>query len=339
MYDPFITAEKQLMELLQCDNVKTVSKSASSRSSVERLSIRSKPGSKPNTKPVTKPLTKPTLNNKTKTENKTNLNKQMKSRKPKTDLNEQLFNDSFEALENLINDNFDDDKVKERKYSDDLTTIDPILINETDNLIIPVGLLPPSDEYTPPTDGDIDPYSVNYDRTMSESETRLSVDQNTDIDLERLILEGSGGGVDSLLIDSINSNNLNSSMDVNSSPTKDSKNKVIPIKRSVSLVNPVIKARSMKNRQDIKDFLHAKSPTANDFPDAYEDYKRYEAALDHGHDESSEEAAPDTSPSPPPPRHSPLQKHHLPGKLSGDSAYGRYVLKILVMFTVNFVLN
>lgn len=295
-YDPLATAERQLLELLQCDNVKTVSKSASSRSSVERLSIRSKP--------VTKT---------TKTIKNINNNPIKPTKKPikknQNALKNQQFRDSFEALENLINDNFTTEK--ERKYSDDITSIDPILINEKDDLVIPIGLLP-SDE-TPPTDGDGDVYSLRYDQTMSDTEKRL----DAEMDLERLmsVLEGGGGAEVDVI--GICSNVLNSSMEAISSG--DGKKKTMPIKRSISLTNPVVKARSMKNRQDIQDFLHAKSPNTSDFPDVYEDYKRYEAALDDNVDgDSSEEAVPpDTSPSPPPPV---VQK---PGKLSGDSAYGR----------------
>lgn len=102
--------------------------------------------------------------------------------------------DEFEMLENLINDHFNDEKdnfflnkqnkddlnliLNERKYSDDLSSIDSSLINEHDNLSIPEhfqldSYSPTSTEDTDTTiqnDDDVDLFSLQYDKKISKIE-------------------------------------------------------------------------------------------------------------------------------------------------------------------------
>jgi hypothetical protein len=107
----------------------------------------------------------------------------------------ELVEDDFEILENLINKQFNDNGdfflslnkdskdgfnliLNERKYSDDMSSIDSSLINETDNLSIPEHFK--LDHYSPTSTEDtdttiqndnVDLYSLEYDKKI---ETQLN---------------------------------------------------------------------------------------------------------------------------------------------------------------------
>lgn len=321
-----MTAERQLLELLSDDKTSV----KSSRSSIDKTKLKK---SNVTRKTATSSVTTKTTSSKTKIISTKN--------KVFSELPDKLLHDSFEAIENYINDNFGKNdcdnikngnkksfpEIKERKYSDDMTVIDPKLINENDNLTIPDNLV--LDDYSPT---DVDPYSVQYDKKISVTEPMFPkiTEKNRKHPIDELDLDEFMSTFNDdefylqLIPPDVGSNKIildnNSPLNSSSPPVKSPENKkyLSPLKHPVS--NPIVKARSMKNRQDIQDFLHVKdkSPGKKDepaFPDAYEEYQRYEAALgvnDHG-DGSSDNDDVKINPSPPP----------ILGKISGDSAYGR----------------
>ncbi|XP_063917808.1 uncharacterized protein LOC135133350 isoform X5 [Zophobas morio] len=169
-YDPFVSAERQFMELLECDAFK----------------------------PLTSP-TKPHLRPHTAANNSVKLpaKKFVKSAgapapkrasvidPPACFQDPDAADDDFEILENLINDQFNNDEffltlnkhnkdefnviLNQRKYSDDMSSVDSNLINENDNLSIPEhfkfgNYSTESSEDTDTTlQNDVDVYSLQYD--------------------------------------------------------------------------------------------------------------------------------------------------------------------------------
>lgn len=121
---------------------------------------------------------------------------------PPYDFQDESYEDSFEMLENIINSNESDmntdqllqllknqknsnrnsDSIslssflKERKYSDDMSSIDPRLINENDNLSIPENF----NQHSPsPTmfESSFDPYSIQYDKQFQELESSTPLEK------------------------------------------------------------------------------------------------------------------------------------------------------------------
>lgn len=322
--------------------------------------------------------------------------------------NTHLLQDNFEMIENFINDNYINDDCKkpesknikskqsmklnnnnksgtnemlslnsilaERKYSDDMTSIDPNLINENDNLDIPDKL--PVDNDSPAScNNDIDHYSVQYDKNISMLEPlvlakteinnmkrSVSMQENQpldDIDFEEFIssfedddtfptlknfLHGSktdsNTPIKKVLKKSTHS--LNSSFGKNSSQKVDNKKQSLsPLKRSISLSNPVVKARSMKTKQDIQDYLHVReqpgskkilekeklkpvnSPKLLEEPynqNPYEEFKKYNDGYKRdNHRRPSGDVEDNSSIED---NHSEVERKHIT-KFSRDSAYGR----------------
>lgn len=145
------------MELLQCDDFKPFTP-----------------------QPITRPHTTDTNNfNNNKITNKKTIksaditDKRSSVINPPSPFDDEMtaFNDNFELIENFISDNFSnlsENNEKNlflnnnrRKYSDDMSSIDPKLINENDDLSIPEHLK---------SDFDIDPFSLQYDQSISAFE-------------------------------------------------------------------------------------------------------------------------------------------------------------------------
>lgn len=304
------------MDLLQCDKprspltpAKTTSrnKTTTPQRHVRLSSISS-------IKPVSQSKSSPSSNKKTKSP---------KVSKP----------DDFEIIENYINDHYGKDdsldnklntqhnhdliNSNERKYSDDFSTIDPLLINENDNLTIPDNLI--IESYSP---NEVDVYSIQYDKKISATEPLtfpkidLQHSQNIDdIDFDEL-MSALNDDCDEMLLVLDTKTELSCSTGMNKSPGVESK-KLTSIKRSVSLTNPVKKARSMKTKQDIHEYLHGTTTAGSLFPhdhDIYEEYKKYEQ--EYLKDKAAGTFPMDNSPSP-------ISAATFTVKPSGDSAYGR----------------
>lgn len=214
------------------------------------------------------------------------------------------------------------------------------MINENDNLKIPDNLL--IENYSPTEDH----YSVQYDNKIEEprSITKNISDTIDDIDFDEFM---NSFNDDEFILPircssaSTKISILTSSTGLSPSPpppviknSPENHKQTNSIKRSVSLSNPVVKARSLRTKQDIQDYLH---PTKNDkntdsFPpdhDMYDEYKRYEEQyrekthMDHStgrkdsgrtRNENGSECNFNVSPS--------HVQQNL-NKLCGDSAYGR----------------
>lgn len=234
--------------------------------------------------------------------------------------------DEFETIENLINDEYRKNSIKvdnkiddinlneSSKYNEDYS-IDPLLINETDNLSIPDNFL--IESYSPE---DVDVYSIQYDKKISSTEPIMFPKINSkqenfdDIDFDEL-MSALNDDYDEMLLVLGTKNELNNcSSGLNKTPGNLEKKNLAPLKRSVSLSNPVVKARSMKNKQDIHEYLHGTAATGELFSqdhDIYEEYKKYEQE----YLKEKAQGTVDKSPSPVTPAAF--------GKPSGDSAYGR----------------
>lgn len=303
------------MELLTCDKPKTPSLQPNNRSPSNKTAAqRNVRLSSSNTlKPIIQSQHTPSNNRMTKT---SNLSK----------------SDEFEQIENLINDQYrKTDKIEnknaeremnsnDRKYSDDFTSIDPSLINENDNLSIPDNLI--IDNYSP---AELDLYSVQYDNKISSSESTTfpkiisnhADDSFDDIDFDELMSALNDDCDEMLLVLGTKSELNNCSSGLSQSPGIETKKLLVPIKRSLSMSNPVVKARSMKNKQDIQDYLHGTTASGDLFTqdhDIYEEYKKYEQQ----YLKEKAQAVKPTDKSP-----SPISATAF-GKPSGDSAYGRY---------------
>lgn len=203
-YNPFLSAERQLLELLECDDFQ--------------------PYSTESTQSITRPQTTNITHNKSSNSDKKtpaksapkDVNKRASVIDPPPDFVDKLsaLDDNFALIESFLNDNevfnnqkrqiddlFSNGKVNDnnsfnlRKYSDDSSSIDPDLINENDNLSIPDHLKysPTStlDNYssdaTLQNDTDVDHYSIQYDKKISSLEPYVQPKTETDKQLKRSV--------------------------------------------------------------------------------------------------------------------------------------------------------
>lgn len=303
------------MELLNCDKPKTPllqpnNKSPLNKTTTPQRNVRL---SSLNTlKPITQSQYTPSNNRISKTSNL--------SKSDEFEQIENLINDEYRKHEKIDNKNTENEiNSNERKYSDDFTTIDPLLINENDNLSIPDNLL--IENYSP---GDVDAYSIAYDKKISCTDPvtfpkiiTKSHESFDDIDFDELMSSLTDDCDEMLLVLGTKSELKNCSSGLNKSPERESKKFLAPIKRSVSLSNPVVKARSMKNKQDIHEYLHGTGPSGDLFTedhDIYEEYKKYEQ--EYMNEKAQGPSSVDKSPSP-------VSASLFGTKPSGDSAYGR----------------
>lgn len=268
-YNPFVSAERQLMELLQCDDFKPFTP-----------------------QPITRPYTTDSSNYNNSNNKKTIKsadNKRTSVIDPPTQFEDKLtaLNDNFELIESFINDNFSSFTANneknlllnnERKYSDDLSSIDPKLINENDDLSIP-------EHFKTDNFFDTDPYSLQYDKNISAFEPIIPKSEIID-DLKRsvsLIQQNNDNDDDFGLLKSqrlhkpktafpkVNSfrkkqgttvmgKSIGGSV-ISSSASKDGDKvkKGMPLmKRSLSMADPVRKPKNFKNKEEVQDYFNGK---------------------------------------------------------------------------------
>lgn len=154
-------------------------------------------------------------------------------------------------------------KTAERKYSDDMSSIDPELINENDNLSIPDHLK--SNSYSPDSDAtlqnDVDVYSVQYDRKIASLEplvlpkTEIIKDLKRSVSLleETDIVKDPSRNDKGIRNVKTAVNKPTGSVRSSSGPNKKNTN---AMKRSISLAEPVGKARGFKTKAEVESYLN-----------------------------------------------------------------------------------
>lgn len=184
-YDPFASAERQFMELLECGDFKPL------------ININTKT-LRPHTA-VANPVK--TISKKPVRSAETSNNKKRTS-VIDPPLSFQDTEDDFELLENIINDQFNENNdfylglnkqnkddfnviLNKRKYSDDMCSIDSNLINENDNLSIPENFNYSTTSTEDDTDttlqnSNVDLYSLQYDNKI-EPQTETKIRKNVKI--------------------------------------------------------------------------------------------------------------------------------------------------------------
>lgn len=252
-YNPFVSAERQLMELLQCDDFE----------------------------PFTPSHTTTTTNTNNKNPIKSADSVERKQQRssviePPSQFNDKLttLNDNFELIESFINDNFStfttvNTNNNRRKYSDDLSSIDPKLINENDDLSIP--------DHFKSDFSDTDPFSLQYDKNISAFEPIIPKSEIIH-DLKRsvsMFQQNNNGKMETATrlhkpktalpkvnsfrrkqqqSDTIMTKSMGSV--VNSSAKG---KKTVPVmKRSLSMADPVTKPKNFKNKQEVQDYFNEK---------------------------------------------------------------------------------
>ncbi|KAL1488877.1 hypothetical protein ABEB36_014671 [Hypothenemus hampei] len=283
-YDPFEVAERQFMELLECDDLKsftpfspsprphsavpTPMQTPTSPLPVKKLSKSAEPVAKHIVQRGS--VIEPPVNFKDSLDSVVNHNKDT---------------DDFDLIENIINEHFGDDFFgpdhsngfflhkqdpltlenlldnTERKFSDDMTvsSIDPMLINENDNLSIPEHLN--NDASSPSSTADTDitlqndstpPKNIEPKATkktlIKRSLSLVNRKRDINLDLNNPTRKSAN----------IVKNNVNKAQTTVSSvkPQKKETKKGLPIlKRSMTLSNPSPKP-SFKNKQEVNDFLN-----------------------------------------------------------------------------------
>lgn len=155
----------------------------------------------------------------------------------------------------------------------DDSSIDPRLINENDNLSIPENFK--SNNSSPPSDcNDMDHYSIQYDKKISVLESKIAPHNNSKYITDNHLPSEEFDELISSLDDLQNftktqlkkadrktskakfqtqksTNSLNSSFGSNS----DKKKNLSSLKRSISLLDPVLKPRSLKNKKDVENYF------------------------------------------------------------------------------------
>ncbi|KAI4456385.1 hypothetical protein MML48_8g00004982 [Holotrichia oblita] len=337
-YNPFVSAERQLMELLECDDF-----------------LNTPPAPPPTIQNTPRPRTTNTAINSNKSaasKSTVQKKKAVKSANPKlqkgkvenppvpkrasvidppVDFRDRLsmLNDDFDAIENMINSSYTNGSessysskfytraennsfnltaiLNQRKYSDDISIIDPRLINENDNLSIPESLH--NDDSSPNSIldnnyfdlgnryDDIDQFSENFDNKMSSIEpdgTEIKLKQSISLydddkfigsgNIDEFVIALSESSVDnkSSSVKNVSkpkkqikssklpkctekSNSLeNSSIGYGGNSKDRKKNNLASLKRSISLLDPVQKPKTLKNKQDVQNYFNEqefKSPT------------------------------------------------------------------------------
>ncbi|KAJ8943689.1 hypothetical protein NQ318_015178 [Aromia moschata] len=202
-YDPFESAQRQFMELLECDDFKSLSPATTASTPTKHTAVR--PHTTSNVTPAKQPspITKkkavksaePVLTKVNKANNRASVIEPPSTFKDSLD----SITDDFELMEHLIKDQFTDDNKNDsfflhlkpqrdpinlndildnRKYIDDMP-IDPRLINENDNLSIPEDFKMDDFSPTSTTDtditlqNDVDHYSLQYDNKIAAFEPKL----------------------------------------------------------------------------------------------------------------------------------------------------------------------
>lgn len=207
---------------------------------------------------------------------------------PPTQFEDKLteLNDNFELIETFINENFstfnnNNEKNLQlnnhRKYSDDLSSIDPKLINDHDDLSIPEHF---NNDFT-------DPFSLQYDKNISAFEPivpkteiindlkrSVSLMNETVVDFEgasrlqkpksTLAKVNSFRRKTPIKSGSVNSSNSTGKGGVAAAAAAGgdkSKQKAL-MKRSLSVADPVGKPRSFKNREEVHEYFNGREKSA-----------------------------------------------------------------------------
>nr|XP_022916441.1 uncharacterized protein LOC111426236 isoform X2 [Onthophagus taurus] len=355
-YDPFVSAERQFMELLECDDFK--------------------PFKPTKTSPITPKLQSPKPTQKLhqkihyhqdkqkleKSKNAIPNNKRASVIDPPLDFRDRLsmLNDDFDLIENLINENFTKTttfhknnevnkklNVFSQKFSDELNTIDPKLINETDNLSIP-------DHFDQNYEGS--PTSTStlncFDTFLNGTEIKLNESMSMLEDVSNSFLEDKD--LDEVLIalkspdtydkqrkvsekvSKLPKKSSDKSKLLNSSAGCSAKKKNLSsLKRSISLLDQ--KPKPLKNKQDVQNYfneqeknsakviihsIEAQKPPPlimNDElfsvdDDMYEEYKKYEELYLKEREEELRKEEID-------------EEDNRNSKISADSAYGSLTRK------------
>ncbi|KAK9711561.1 hypothetical protein QE152_g25407 [Popillia japonica] len=209
-----------------------------------------------------------------------------------------MLNDDFDAIENMINSSYTNEN--ESKFYTRAENNNPRLINENDNLSIPESLH--NDDSSPNSIldnnyfdlgnryDDIDQFSENFDNKMSSIEpdgTEIKLKQSISLyDDDKFI---GSGNIDEFVIalsestpdnkskpkkqikssklpkSTEKSNSLeNSSIGYGGNSKDRKKNNLASLKRSISLLDPVQKPKTLKNKQDVQNYFNEqelKSPT------------------------------------------------------------------------------
>lgn len=300
-----MSAERQLMELLECDDFKPYKTAPKSIRPHTTVNTPQKPKSPiVKTKKISKSAEKAHKINITKIAAK---HKRASVIDPPSDFQDENLIDSFELIENYINQNFGEGSLtndidfehlcsdnkneinnlftqkKERenfslntiltesKYSDD-TSIDPRLINENDNLTIPDNFDTNGSSPTSINDNpEIDHYSAKYDKKISALESEIgkstykkSISFDEHKSAEEMQLDDFISSLDDLESFSQTElkrsklpkkNNDKSTVSLNSSTSNDRKKNLSSLKRSISLLDPVLKPKSLKNKKDVENYF------------------------------------------------------------------------------------
>lgn len=269
------------MELLQCDDFKPFTP---------------QPINRPHTTDTNNINNNTSINNKKTIKSADIIEKRTSVIDPPSQFEDKLtaLNDNFELIESFINDNFSTFTANNeknlllnnrRKYSDDLSSIDPKLINENDDLSIP--------DHFKSDFSDTDPFSLQYDKNISAFEPIVP---KTEIihDLKRSVSllqpNNNETAVDfgaprlhkpKTALPKVNSFRKKQGTTavkstgsiVNSSTSKggtagDKGKKSMPVmKRSLSMADPMRKPRNIKNKEEVQDYLGGKEKNGRISPE------------------------------------------------------------------------
>lgn len=197
-------------------------------------------------------------------------------------------NDNFELIETFLNDNFNSfnnnnensSHYNGRKYSDDMSSIDPKLINECDDLTIP--------DHLRVVDNSPDPYSLQYDRSVSAFEPVALKARSFASDLKRSVSlmkpvkpKSAMPKVNGFREERKATAKHKSTASINSSAGK-KKASGPAMKRSLSVAEPaarknIVEANNRLNATNVSPSSLAK--TSNPFTvddDMFEEYRKYE---------------------------------------------------------------
>ncbi|XP_018578090.1 uncharacterized protein LOC108916347 [Anoplophora glabripennis] len=296
-YNPFESAQRQFMELLECDDFKELAPTCTPVKHTQRphtsdVTPTKRPSPAANKKTIKS--AEPVLTKVSKKANRASVIEPPSSFKDSLD----SIADDFELMENLINDNFTDDNkndtngfylhlksekesltlsdiLNSRKYSDDMSTIDPMLINENDNLSIPEHFK--IDDYSPTSTADtditirndIDCYSVQYDNKIAAFEPKVekkSVKTKTEKKpaVKRSVSLVNRAKTDDSPLKATNKKLTNktkltsksvSSITSAKTVTGDKKKGLSGLKRSMTLFDPSPKPPSLKNKNDVNNYF------------------------------------------------------------------------------------
>ncbi|KAJ8984674.1 hypothetical protein NQ317_015765 [Molorchus minor] len=297
IYDPFESAQRQFMELLECDDFKSLTPSNNISRPHTTTGVSQAKKASPAAKKKTIKSAEPLLTRVEKNNHRASVIEPPNTFKDSLD----SVNDDFELIENLINDQFTDDNknsnsfylhskpqkesltlgdiLDNRKYSDDMSSssIDPRLINENDDLSIPEHFKIDDFSPTSTTDtdmtlqNDVDHYSLQYDKKIAALEPKVEKISPPPAERKPLVkrsvslLNRSKTDQDSVKVTSkklTNKSKLTSRSVSSVSATKnvsvDKKKGLAGLKKTTALFEPLQKPPSLKNKNDVDNYFSEK---------------------------------------------------------------------------------